>query len=94
MICTCGKQFVTSREFVRHKRHCTETQEFKEGDQLHVRQDSFSRDGIYQVKAGSLVTFEYCEPDTNGAWARVRATIAGREHYVTVPALNLWRPTR
>jgi hypothetical protein len=69
-------------------------QEFAAGESLQVRQDSFSRDGLYQVKAGSVVMFEYYEPDTTGNWARCMARIGGRDHYVTLPSLNLWRPAR
>ena len=69
-------------------------QRFASGEQLQVRQDSFSRDGLYQVKAGSVVLFEYYEPDGNHDWARVMARLGGRDHYVTLPSLNLWRPAR
>ena len=68
--------------------------DFAEKELLLVRQDSFSRDGACLVKAGSEVRFLYVEPDTNGAWSRCLAQAKGREHFVTLPTAQLWRPAK
>jgi hypothetical protein len=68
--------------------------DFTANERLEVRQDAFTRGGEYLVKAGSEVRFLYVEPDTNGAWSRCLAQAKGREHFVTLPTAQLWRPAR
>jgi hypothetical protein len=68
--------------------------DFTANERLEVRQDGWTRDCVYLIKAGSHVVFCYVEPDTNHAFSRCRATFKGREHFVELPTANLRRPAK
>jgi hypothetical protein len=65
--------------------------DFAERDELELRQDAFTRDGAYHVKAGSPVVFVNVTPNTHNGWSRCVIVVGDREHLVELATANLRR---